>query len=135
MSEEFRRDVIAQRTAQASAAFLIPYLKPGMRVLDCGCGPGNITVDLAELIAPGDVVGIDLSEADLESARALAADRGVRNVGFERADVYRLPFQDGAFDVAFAHSVIEHLGDPLAALKEMRRVLAPGGMAAIADPA
>ena len=135
MSDEFRRDVIAQRTAEASAAFLIPHLRPGMRLLDCGCGPGNITVDLAKLVAPGEVVGVDLSEADLASGRDLALTRGVANVRFEQANLYWLPFADGAFDVAFAHSVLEHLGDPLAALKEMRRVLRSGGMVGIADPA
>src|SRR5688500_15667749 len=110
MSEEFRRDVIAQRTAEASAAFLLPYLKPGMRLIDCGCGPGNITVDLGKLVARGEVVGVDLSERDLATGRALVEQRGVRNVRFERADLYGLPFAEGTFEVAFAHSVLEHLG-------------------------
>lgn len=135
MSEDFRREVIAQRTAEASAAFLLPYLDPGMRLLDCGCGPGNITVDLALLVAPGQVVGIDLSNTEIAAGRALARARGVGNVHFERADVYQLPLADASFDVTYAHSVLEHLSDPLAALKQMRRVLRPGGLAGIADPA
>lgn len=135
MSDAFRREVIAQRTAEASAAFLLPHLRPGMRLLDCGCGPGNITVDLAALVAPGEVVGVDLDEAELEAGRAVAKRRGVANVKFEWGDLYRLPFLDGSFDAAYAHSVLEHLSDPLNALKEMRRVLRPGGLAGIADPA
>jgi len=135
MSEQFTREVIARRAAREVAGFLLPHLRSGMRLIDCGCGPGNVTADLAGVVDPGDVVGIDISERDLESGRALVRDRGIGNVTFQVASVYELPFPDGSFDVAFAHALLQHLGDPLAALKEMRRVLRPGGLAGIADPA
>ena len=65
----------ARRTAQVNAAFLLPHLKPGMRLLDCGCGPGSITVGLAQAVAPAETVGIDASPDAIEAARAHAADR------------------------------------------------------------
>jgi ubiquinone/menaquinone biosynthesis C-methylase UbiE len=121
------------RIAAVDAAFFVPHLKAGMRVLDCGCGPGSITVGFAELVAPGEVVGVDLAEEQLVRARGLADRRRLGNVHFERGDIYALPFPDSSFDAAFAHNVLEHLRDPLQALKEMRRVLRPGGIVGVLD--
>ena len=129
---EWNRAVFGRRTGQA-AAFLAPHLRAGMRLLDCGCGPGAITVDLAQTVAPGETIGIDLREDALAQGRALAAERGIGNLTFQTASVYRLPFPDGSFDAAFACAVLQHLGEPLAALKEMRRVLKPGGVVGIVD--
>lgn len=106
------------RTVANSAAHLAPHLTAGVRVLDVGCGPGTITVDIARRVAPGEVVGIDLDEATLEKARANAA--GVDNVAFRRGDV--LDLGDDTFDVVHAHQVLLHLTDPVAALREMLRV-------------
>jgi len=124
---------LARRTAATSAGFLLPHLRPGMRVLDCGCGPGSITVGLAEAVAPGDVVGIDIQPAQVDRAGAFAAERGVSNVRFEAASVYELPYPGATFDAVFAHTVVEHLPEPLRALREMKRVLKPGGVVGIAD--
>lgn len=135
MSETFQRDVIAQRTAEVSAAFLLPHLRAGMSLLDVGCGPGSITVGLAARVAPGAAVGVDLNPADLDKAASAAHAAGAANLRLSRSDLYQLPFAEASFDVAFAHSVLEHLADPLGALRELRRVLRPGGIAAIADPA
>jgi ubiquinone/menaquinone biosynthesis C-methylase UbiE len=121
------------RTADEAAAFLLPELRPGMRVLDVGCGPGSITRGLAELVAPGEVVGVDLSRETLEAARGNAAAHGLDNLRYEEASVYELPFGDGTFDVAFAHQVIQHLREREAALGEMLRVLRPGGLLAIRE--
>ncbi len=110
------------RTVQNSAAYLLGYLQPGQRLLDVGCGPGTITADLADLVAPGEVVAIDNAAAVLDTCRATLAERGVGNVTVMEADVYRLPFEDGSFDVVHAHQVLQHLTDPVAALVEMRRV-------------
>jgi ubiquinone/menaquinone biosynthesis C-methylase UbiE len=123
----------ARRTAASRAAFFLPHLRPGMRLLDAGCGPGSITIGLAETIAPGEAVGIDASAESIEAAGALAAERGVTNVRFGVADVYALPFEDASFDAAFCHALLQHLADPLAALRELRRVLRPGGVIGIAD--
>ncbi len=122
-----------QRTAAEAAAFLLPELRPGMRLLDVGCGPGSITRGLAERVAPGQVVGLDLSGETLAAARQDAAARGLENLRFEEASVYQAPFADGAFDVAYAHQVFQHLSRPGAALGEMLRVVRAGGLVAVRD--
>ncbi|MGW5675902.1 class I SAM-dependent methyltransferase [Streptomyces sp. NPDC003860] len=121
------------RTAANSAAYLLGELRPGMRVLDVGCGPGTITADLAELVPGGHVTGVDLASDVVEQARAHAAQRGVDNVRFAVADVNALEYDDGSFDVVHAHQVLQHLGDPVGALREMRRVCRPGGVVAVRD--
>lgn len=87
--------VMASRSAEEHLAFFLPHLRRGMRLLHCGCGPGAISVDLAETIAPGELVGIDNDPHQVELAQAHAAERGVANARFEVADVYELPFPDG----------------------------------------
>jgi ubiquinone/menaquinone biosynthesis C-methylase UbiE len=131
-SQEGRR-LMGSRTAAYDADFFVPHLRPGMRVLDCGSGPGSITVDFATIVAPGDVVGVDIAEVQLDAARKLAAARGVGNVRFEVGNIYELPFPDRSFDAAFANHVIEHLSDPVRALKEVRRVLKPGGVVGVCN--
>jgi ubiquinone/menaquinone biosynthesis C-methylase UbiE len=117
------------RTAENSAAYLLPHLRPGLDLLDVGCGPGTITVDLAARVAPGRVVGIDASDDVIAQARQLEAD----GVAFSTGDVYALDFPDESFDVVHAHQVLQHLAEPVAALREMRRVLRPGGVLAVRD--
>jgi len=123
----------ARRTAEQDAAFLLPRLRPGMRLLDVGCGPGSITLGLARAIAPGEAVGLDVVPEVLELARGLARQQGVENVRFEEGSLYALPYEAASFDVVYAHQVLQHLTDPVAALMEMRRVLAPLGVAAVRD--
>jgi ubiquinone/menaquinone biosynthesis C-methylase UbiE len=121
------------RTAENSAAYVIPYLVPGASVLDVGCGPGTITLDFGGRVAPGPVLGLDAAESVLEIARAEQAERRIRNVQFRTADVYALDLDDDSFDVVHAHQVLQHLADPVAALREMRRVCKPGGVVAARD--
>lgn len=122
------------RTTADSAAYLLPRLTPGMTLLDLGCGPGTITLDLAEAVGPrGRVVGVDRDEAPLVMARQEAATRRDSSTVFEVADAYALPFADDTFDVAHAHQVMQHLGDPVAALRELARVVRPGGIVAFRD--
>jgi len=128
-----QRDYVAHRTAARWIGFFLPYLRPGMSLLDCGCGLGSITLDLAELVAPGQVIGLDIDPNQLELARSLACKCGVRNVQFAVGNVYTLPFPDAAFDAVLAHTLLLHVNDPLRALKEMHRVVKPGGMIAVAD--
>jgi SAM-dependent methyltransferase len=125
---------MAQRTVVQEAAFVLPHLRPGMRVLDVGCGPGSITLGLAAAVAPGEVTGIDIQPTQVEHAQILASERGLANVRFEAADVYTLPFPDGSFDVVFAHAVLMHLREPVRALTGLRRVLRAGGIVALRDP-
>lgn len=121
----------ATRTAANSAAFVLSRLRPTMRLLDVGCGPGSITIDLASLV--GEVVGIDNATVAIDAARDLAGRQGVANATFEVAGAYEMPFATASFDVVFAHQVLQHLGDPVRALSEMRRVLVPGGIVAVRD--
>lgn len=120
------------RTAANSAAYLIPELRPGLSVLDIGCGPGTVTVDLARIVAPGPVLGIDTSAEVLAGAARYADAAGV-DVRFEAGDVYALQMPDGAFDVVHAHQVLQHVPDPVEALRQMRRLCAPDGLVAARD--
>ena len=120
------------RTAENSAAYLLPSLRLGLDLLDVGCGPGTITVDLAARVAPGRVVGLDVSPEPLDEARRTAERDGVA-VSFEVGDVYALKTPDDSFDVVHAHQVLQHLTDPVAALREMARVCRPGGVIAVRD--
>ncbi|WP_275575605.1 methyltransferase domain-containing protein, partial [Leucobacter musarum] len=98
-----------------------------------GAGPGTITADFARLVAPGQVVGIDASSDVVEKAAADTASLGLANLRFETADAYALDMADDSFDIAHAHQVLQHVGDPVAMLREMRRVTAPGGVVAARD--
>jgi ubiquinone/menaquinone biosynthesis C-methylase UbiE len=121
------------RTAENSAGYLIPHLRTGATVLDLGCGSGSITADLAALVTPGRTIATDLSPQALAHARSIVADRGLTTVDFALADVLSLPYSEGAVDVVHAHQVLQHLADPVAALREMRRVCRRGGIVAVRD--
>lgn len=110
------------RTAQNSAAYLLPHLSPGTTLLDVGFGPGSITADLAQIVAPAQVVGIEAAPDALAAAAALMRERGVANVSLQTGSVYELPFEDDSFDVVHCHQVLQYLTDPPAALREMARV-------------
>ncbi len=104
-----------------------------MSLLDCGCGPGSITLGLAEALAPGAVVGVDRDASRIEVAEQSASEHGVANVRFQTADVHELPFADASFDAVFAHAMLQHVREPLRALAEMYRVLKPGGIVGLRD--
>ena len=125
---------LQKRTAAKEAGFLLPYLSAGMRLLDCGCGPGSITLGLAEAVAPGPVVGVDIEPNQYRSVWSQTAKRGGINLHFGGADVYRLPFADSSFDAAFLHNVLSHLRRPLEVLKGIYRLLSPGGVIGISHP-
>lgn len=127
------RPAHARRTAEREAAFVLPYLRPGMRLLDCGHGPGSITIGLALAVAPGETVGIDILPENVQLATSNAAAAGSTNLNFLRGDIFDLPFEDASFDAVFIHAVLQHLHDPAAAVAEAYRVLAPGGLIAIGD--
>jgi len=121
------------RTAENSAAYVLPRLTSGVSVLDVGCGPGTITADFASLVTPARVTALEVTAEALDLARAEIARRGLTNVDFTVGDVHALDFPDDTFDVVHAHQVLQHLADPVAALREMRRVARPGGVVAVRD--
>jgi len=130
---EVQQSYVGTRTALEWVPFFVAHLRPGMSVLDSGCGVGSITLDLAACVAPGPVVGIDVDEGQLAIARLEAERRGLANVRFEVANVYDLPFADASFDAALAHTLLIHLRDPQRALRSLRRVIKPGGVACVSD--
>ena len=119
------------RTAENSAAYLLPHLAQDAQVLDVGCGPGTITADLADRVPRGHVTGIDFAQEIIEQAKQTVGGR--TNLDFAPGDVYALDYPDGSFDVVHAHQVLQHLSDPVRALREMRRVTRPGGLIAARD--
>ena len=131
---EDMHQLMAARGLATVADHLVPHLRRGARLLDVGCGPGSITLDIAKVVAPGEVVGVDTAAVQIERARSLATEMGVPNVRFEQGDAYALPFPDGSFDLVNANALLQHLSDPVRALREFRRVLRPGGRAAVSDP-
>lgn len=122
-----------RRSLERNAAFLVPHFKPELTVLDAGCGPGAITADIARLVAPGRVMGIDIDERSLRIAGEFAAAARVDNVSFQHGSILAIPFSDSTFDIAFAHAVLQHLEQPLEAVRELVRVVKPGGLIALVD--
>jgi len=98
-------DALARRSAQRQAGFLLPLLERGASLLDCGCGPGSISCDLARHVAPGTVTGIDADPAQVERASARAVAENLDNVSFQLASIYDLPFAAGCGSV-------KNLGQP-----------------------
>src|SRR5262245_54675651 len=120
--------MLAGRHAAGHASFFLPYERADMRMLDCGCGPGSMTVDFAEVVASGEVVGIDLAPLPIALARAQAAQRGLTNVRFAVGNVVHLPFPDATFDAAFGHTIVIQVPDPRAVLTEVYRVVKAAGV-------
>lgn len=128
--EKYWREQLApaQRALMTLAA-----LTPGLRVLDVACGTGLVTFPAAEAVGPtGRVVGTDLSQEMVNLSTDDAGRRGAANASFERMDAEALQFESGSFDVALCALGLMYVPDPLKALSELHRVLAPGGHAVAA---
>ncbi|QWC85488.1 methyltransferase domain-containing protein [Nocardioidaceae bacterium] len=131
----------SNRTVENSAAYLVPFLRPGLDVLDLGSGPGTITADLARRTAPGHLIGVEMGEESAALTRAelvrqgLDADRWDVLVGDgARLDlVGPVGLADDSFDVAHAHQVLQYVADPPAVLAELARVVRAGGVVAVRD--
>jgi SAM-dependent methyltransferase len=121
------------RTIANSASYLEPALYAGLSLLDVGCGPGTITVEFADRLEPGQVIGLDAAQEVVAKAQQLGIERGASNLEFVTGDAYALPFADDSFDIVHAHQTLQHVADPVAVLREMRRVCKPGGVVAARD--
>lgn len=121
-----------RRTAENSTKFLLPHLTPTNRLLDIGCGPGSITSSLKAYITSGTIIGVDIDPSVVSQASAIYTKDGLT---FQQAGLPNLPFPDSSFDIVLAHMVMHHLrkGTHADALLEMKRVLKPGGLLAVAD--
>ncbi len=123
----------AKRTAEDCAAFARHVIGTDSQILDVGCGPASITVGLARWAERGHVTGIEVTDEILATAAATVAEAGVGNLTLANESVYELPYDDGTFDLAYAHQVCQHLSDPVAAIREMARVVRPSGWVAVRD--
>lgn len=121
------------RNAETSVRFARDRIRQDSRILDCGCGPGSVTVGLAAWAPQGETIGIDVNGAQLAGAQASAQSLGLENVYFREADIFNLPFEDNSFDFVFAQTVFCHIPDRDKALQEIRRVLRPGGHVGLRD--
>jgi ubiquinone/menaquinone biosynthesis C-methylase UbiE len=108
-------------------------LQPGQRLLDVGCGPGTLTVDLARRVSPAEVIGVDVSATVIAEAADHAARSGLRNVSFRAGDFREAGLQPGSFDVVHAHQVLQHVSDPVGAMAAMAQLARPGGIVAARD--
>jgi SAM-dependent methyltransferase len=124
-SEQERLAALNRLTNGAFVAFL--NVQPGLKVLEVGSGLGLLACAVANAAANVVVVGLDQSSEQIASA---ARDPRVRYV---QGDAHRLEFEDGSFDLAYARYVLEHVADPEAVLKEMRRVTRQGGRVAVCE--
>jgi SAM-dependent methyltransferase len=124
--------MVSARTARDRAAFILPLLRNGTRLLDVGCGPGSITLGLAHSVGPdGRIVGVDLQPSQIHIAKQAATTSAISNAVFQAANANELPFDTASFDVVFSHALFEHLAAPGPVLAEMARVLRPQGVLAI----
>ena len=131
-SEELLK-ALSNRSVSYEAAHIAKLIRPGMNVLDLGCGPGSMTLDFAELVQTGQVTGLDINDRQFERPRTLAKERGLNNIEFRCGDAYALPFDDNAFDIVTENAMLMHLSEPDTAIAEMKRVLKPGGYVGLRD--
>ena len=130
------RDYDAMDHAAPNRAFVDRLKQLGARgyMLDLGTGPGHIPIMIAQEIAEAKVMAVDLSKNMLELAKKkLAATTLGDRVDFELADVKDLPFEDHVFDTVFSNTILHHIPEPIAMLREAWRVLKPGGLLLIRD--
>jgi SAM-dependent methyltransferase len=121
-------DWMTSRTADGHGAFFLPFLNTGMKLLDCGCGPGTLTVGFAKQVAPGETIGVDRETGQTAAVANYAADEAINNLSFVEGDIYDLPFPDDHFDAVFGSAILGSIANPAHAVAEMVRVLKPGGV-------
>lgn len=131
-SDETRRLLVQERTGNAREALVLSGLKPGLRALDAGCGPGGITDVIADLVGPtGHVSGVDMSPERLAEARQVTHAR--KNVNFLQADVRRTGLPDASFDYLWCQFVLQYLPDWRQTLVEFSRITRPGGKLVVSE--
>lgn len=122
------RDRLDRLDLHQQLGYMLEHVRPGMRVLDVGCGEGRLSLFLAQMAAPGQFHAVDTCAVHVEAAESLAREEACDNAVFGVGDMRGLPFDSGFFDVVHCHDVLAWIPDTAAALSEVRRVLKPGGV-------
>jgi ubiquinone/menaquinone biosynthesis C-methylase UbiE len=148
VSSEHHRRILDQFTRQAEPFAQAPAIRSpealdrivqvaeagaNDTVLDVACGPGFLACAFARVVRS--VVGVDITPAMLDQARKTQAEKNAKNVTWQLGDIFALPYPDQHFSIVVSRFAFHHLLDPLAALKEMRRVCKGGGRVVVADMA
>lgn len=120
--------------AQKSFNFILPYLKPEIEVLECGCGPGVVTCEIAKKVINGNVIGIDIDEDQINSNNIKVSESSFKNLKFEVANILELPYPNNFFDIVYMQALIVHIKSPINAIREVYRVLKNDGLIAIREP-
>src|SRR5262249_16407389 len=134
LDSEGARAIFSRRSATADASHLVPYLKPGLRLVDFGCGPGTLSLGLAAIVTPAEGLGLDISETWIAKAKGQRELLGITNAEFRVSDIVDARLPDASFDVAHFSSVLAYQSDPLAALTVAYRALKPGGLVSAREP-
>lgn len=128
-----RLQILARaRWPETAALFGRAGLAPGMSAVDLGCGGGNVTLEIAALVAPASVVGIDMDDVKLALARDAAATRGLANVRFQAMNLNDW-HEDAAYGVVYTRFVLQHLAQPVEMLRRMWEAVRPGGVLIVED--
>jgi len=125
---------MARRSLEVHGAFVLPFLRDDLAVLDLGCGPGSITLDLSRRLPRGRILGLDREKPQIELGEAAARAAGAANIEFRAGDVSDLELPPASFDLVFSHALFEHLEDPLEVLRQIKPILRPGGHVALRSP-
>jgi len=124
---------ISKRSIEVEGSFFLPHLKPTMRVLDLGCGPGSITLGIAKRVES--VVGIDRDPKSLQIASDSAKEANMTNIQFVEGSIEKLPFEDSSFDAVWGHAILCHMwAKKEEILEEIKRVLKKDGICAFREP-
>ncbi|HYO89225.1 MAG TPA: methyltransferase domain-containing protein [Candidatus Limnocylindrales bacterium] len=130
-AERYRTSVVHAQGEDLARLVMAAGLTSHERVLDAGCGAGHASMAVAPFAA--EVTALDLSEAMLHQVEALADERGLGNVKALRGDIEAVPAGDGAYDCAVSRYSAHHWPNPAAAIRELHRVLKPGGVFVLSD--
>jgi len=132
----YRKDVLDYLTfrAQKSFDFILPYLKPEIEVLECGCGPGVVTFEIAKKVINGNVIGIDIDKNLINTNNREVIKSSFKNLKFEVANILELPYPNNVFDIVYMQALLVHIKSPTIAINEVYRVLKKDGLIAVREP-